>query len=76
MRQGIQTACQRQPQPTGRAYAIGGMERLVPGEWEAVHGGYDNAAVLQDPNRVVPLDALRELERQGLSLGISWMTSS
>ncbi len=47
-------------------YAIGGMERLVPGEWEAVHGGYDNAAALQDPNRVVPLDALRELERQGI----------
>jgi glycine reductase complex component B subunit gamma len=47
-------------------YAIGGMERLVPGEWDAVHGGYDNAAALQDPNRVVPLDALRELERQGI----------
>jgi glycine reductase len=41
------------------------MERLVPGEWDAVHGGYDNTAALQDPNRVVPLDALRELERQG-----------
>jgi glycine reductase len=37
----------------------------VPGEWDAVHGGYDNTAALQDPNRVVPLDALRDLERQG-----------
>lgn len=46
-------------------YPIAGMERLVAGEWDAVHGGYDNTAALQDPNRVVPLDALRELESQG-----------
>ncbi len=47
------------------AYSIAGMERLVPGEWDAVHGGYDNTAALQDPNRVVPIDALRALEREG-----------
>jgi glycine reductase len=47
------------------AYSVAGMERLVPGEWDAVHGGFDNTAALQDPNRVVPLDALRDLERQG-----------
>jgi glycine reductase len=47
-------------------YSIAGMERLIPGEWEAVHGGYDNTAALQDPNRVVPLDALRALEREGV----------
>jgi glycine reductase len=47
-------------------YSIAGMERLLPGEWDAVHGGYDNTAALQDPNRVVPLDALRELERQSV----------
>jgi glycine reductase complex component B subunit gamma len=52
------------------SYAIAGMERMVPGEWEAVHGGYDNTAALQDPNRVVPLDALRELERQGAIGGL------
>ena len=48
------------------SYSVAGMDRLVPGEWDAVHGGYDNTAALQDPNRVVPLDALRELERQGV----------
>jgi glycine/betaine/sarcosine/D-proline reductase family selenoprotein B len=48
------------------AYAIGGMERLIPGEWDGVHGGYDNAAALQDPNRLVPLDAMRALEREGV----------
>ena len=47
-------------------YTIAGMERMVPGEWDVVHGGYDNTAALQDPNRVVPLDAMRELERQGV----------
>lgn len=47
-------------------YAIADMPRLQPGEWDVVHGGYDNAAALQDPNRVVPLDALREAEQQGV----------
>jgi glycine reductase complex component B subunit gamma len=48
------------------AYAIGDMERLIPGEWDGVHGGYDNTAALQDPNRLVPLDAIRALEREGV----------
>ena len=48
------------------SYHVGGIDRLVAGEWDAVHGGYDNTAALQDPNRVVPLDALRELEREGV----------
>lgn len=47
-------------------YSLAGMERLQPGEWEVVHGGYDNTAALQDPNRVVPLDALRELLHRGV----------
>ncbi len=46
-------------------YSIAGMDRLVSGEWDAAHGGYDNAAALQDPNRLVPLDAMRALEREG-----------
>src|SRR5262249_57597402 len=41
------------------AYSVAGMDRLVAGAWDAVHGGYDNTAALQDPNRVVPLDAPR-----------------
>jgi glycine reductase len=48
------------------SYQVAGMDRLVAGEWDAVHGGYDNTAALQDPNRVVPLDALRALEREGV----------
>ena len=41
------------------------MERLVPGEWDGYTGGYDNGAALQDPNRVVPLDAVRALGVRG-----------
>ena len=52
------------------SYSIAGMERLLPGEWDAVHGGYDNTAALQDPNRVVPLDAVRALEREGTIGGL------
>ncbi len=46
-------------------YDIAGLERLEPGEWETVHGGYDPVVCNADPNRVAPVDALRELEQQG-----------
>lgn len=52
------------------AYDIGGMPHLAAGEWEIVHGGYDNTAALLDPNRVVPLDAMRALQREGAIGGL------
>lgn len=52
------------------AYDIGGMPHLTPGDWEIVHGGYDNTAALLDPNRVVPLDAMRALQREGVIGGL------
>ena len=52
------------------AYDIGGMQQLTPGDWEIVHGGYDNTAALLDPNRVVPLDAMRALQREGVIGGL------
>ena len=45
-------------------YDISGMSALGHGDWEIVHGGYDNTAALLDPNRVVPLDAMRALQRE------------
>jgi len=45
-------------------YSIEGMERLRPGDYESIHGGYDNAWVNQDANRVLPVDALRTMERE------------
>jgi glycine reductase len=38
---------------------------LDPAAFDVVHSGYDTALANQDPNRLVPLDTLRELEREG-----------
>ena len=40
----------------------GGLER---GRYESVHGGFDVTLANEDPNRLVPLDVVRELEREG-----------
>ena len=52
------------------SYDITGMAALAHGDWEIVHGGYDNTAALLDPNRVVPLDAVRTLQREGRIAGV------
>lgn len=46
-------------------YSMVGMRRLQSGEFVSVHGGYDSTMADSDPNRVVPLDVLRELEGNG-----------
>ncbi len=46
-------------------YSINGRDDLREGEFEAMHTGYDTSTVNQDPDRLVPLDALRRLERAG-----------
>ena len=45
-------------------YDIHGRSELSSGSWESIHGGYDTTAVNADPDRVVPLDAIRELEKE------------
>ena len=45
-------------------YSIEGMTRLDPKDYMVSHQGYDNTYILEDPNRLLPLDALRELERK------------
>jgi glycine reductase len=47
-----------------RRYPIGELARLEAGAWEPIHGGYDSTWARDDPNRVVPLDALRTLEHE------------
>lgn len=47
-------------------YSIANVERLERDKWEAWHGGYDNARNNEDPHRALPLDALRQLEREGV----------
>ncbi len=38
---------------------------MKPGEFEAMHTGYDTSTVNADPDRLIPVDAMRSLERAG-----------
>lgn len=46
-------------------YSLAGLDRMSADEYTCVHGGYDNRHVRADPNRTVPLDVLREWEKEG-----------
>lgn len=46
-------------------YSFKGMESLTPGDYEVSHVGYDSVFVKQDPNRLVPVDVMREFEKEG-----------
>jgi glycine reductase complex component B subunit gamma len=45
-------------------YRIEGLQRLEAKDFEVSHGGYDSVFIRQDPNRLVPLDVMRDLERE------------
>ena len=46
-------------------YSIAGKDSMSPDEFTTIHGGYDRQFVMANPNLVVPLDVLRELEKAG-----------
>ncbi len=46
-------------------YDISHLDKLPAGEYKTVHAGYDPTAGNEDPNRILPLDAMREYEKQG-----------
>jgi betaine reductase len=46
-------------------YSIQGLSELPAGDFKGIHGGYDSTWVDEDPDRVVPLDALRQFEKEG-----------
>jgi betaine reductase len=46
-------------------YSIKGLPELPAGDFKGIHGGYDSTWVDEDPDRVVPLDALRGFEKEG-----------
>ena len=48
------------------AYPTGGAERLEPGTIVSIHGGYDTSFANADPNRIVPVDVMRGLEKEGV----------
>ena len=45
-------------------YPIQHIDKFKKGVWQVMHEGYDNRYVLEDPNRLVPLDALRFHEKE------------
>ncbi|TYP50888.1 glycine reductase [Thermosediminibacter litoriperuensis] len=47
-------------------YDIEGVEYLTPEKYQTAHGGYDPTYANQDPNRVLPVDVMRELEKEGV----------
>jgi betaine reductase len=46
-------------------YPLGAARDLTRGEYDVAHGGYDAGFALEDPDRLLPVDAVRELERRG-----------
>jgi betaine reductase len=48
------------------SYSIKDCDDLKGEDYEISHGGYDPQFVRQDPDRLVPLDVMRELEREGV----------
>ena len=46
-------------------YNISGVDDLTPDAYQTCHGGFDPVYANNDPNRVLPLDAMRVLEKDG-----------
>lgn len=47
-------------------YDIGDVQDLTSEAYETAHGGYDPTYANQDADRVLPVDILRDLEREGV----------
>jgi betaine reductase len=47
-------------------YDISDLSYLPADKFTSVHGGYDPVYAMDDPDRVVPLDAMREIEHEGV----------
>ena len=46
-------------------YDIEGLDTLTAEGWETAHGGYDPVYANDEPNRVLPVDVLRQMEKEG-----------
>lgn len=52
------------------SYDIEGVQSLDKGVYESIHGGYDTTDASNDPHRLIPLDQMRALEREGVIKGV------
>ena len=48
------------------AYDISKLDDLTPENYESIHGGYDRHWASKDPDQVVPLDVMRQMEKEGV----------
>ena len=46
-------------------YSLAGLDKLTEATHETAHGGYDPVYANANPNRVLPVDVLRDMEREG-----------
>ena len=46
-------------------YCIAGVDNLEKGKYQTAHGGYDQTYANDDPDRVLPVDVMRNLEKEG-----------
>ncbi len=51
-------------------YPLEGRDALASGDYMSVHGGYSTVWANEDPHRILPLDAARELEAEGAIGGL------
>lgn len=51
-------------------YDVTGMDDLKAGEYMTIHAGFDPAAANADPDVIVPLDVMREYEKEGKIGGV------
>ena len=51
-------------------YSLEGRDSAVADEYESVHGGFSTQWANAEPNRILPLDVARELEREGAIGGL------
>ena len=47
-------------------YDISGMDALKGGEFMTIHAGFDPAAANENPNRIMPIDAMKVLLKEGV----------
>jgi len=47
-------------------YDISRVDDLTPEIFESIHGGYDRVWANEDPDVVLPVDVMREMEKQGV----------
>lgn len=49
-----------------KKYSIENMDTMKKADWDVLHSGFNNVFMKENPNFGIPLDASRDLEREGL----------